>query len=56
VCGDTLISACVGPASSSARSRPTQANGASWSVAALFAEDIAALVFPVCVWSTIAHH
>jgi uncharacterized membrane protein len=28
--------------------------GASWSVAALFAEDIAALVFLVWVWSTIA--
>src|SRR6185503_11878259 len=30
------------------------AGGASWSVAALFAEDIAALVFLVWVWSTIA--
>jgi uncharacterized membrane protein len=28
--------------------------GASWSVAALFAEDVAALVFLVWVWSTIA--
>ena len=28
--------------------------GASWSVAALFAEDVAALVFLVSVWSTIA--
>jgi len=28
--------------------------GASWSVAALFAEDVAALVFLIWVWSTIA--
>jgi hypothetical protein len=28
--------------------------GASWSVAALFAEDVAALVFLVWFWSTIA--
>ena len=44
----------VGAAGGAVAAGVAVAAGTSWSVAALFAEDIAALVFLVWVWSTIA--
>ncbi len=44
----------VGAAGGAVAAGVAVAAGTSWSVAALFAEDVAALVFLVWVWSTIA--
>jgi uncharacterized membrane protein len=44
----------VGAAGGAVAAGVAVAGGTSWSVAALFAEDVAALVFLVWVWSTIA--
>ena len=44
----------VGAAGGAVAAALAVSRGASWSVAALFAEDVAALVFLVWVWSTIA--
>jgi uncharacterized membrane protein len=44
----------VGAAGGAVAAALAVTRGASWSVAALFAEDVAALVFLVWVWSTIA--
>jgi uncharacterized membrane protein len=44
----------VGAAGGAVAAALAAVGGASWSVAALFAEDVAALVFLVWVWSTIA--
>ena len=44
----------VGAAGGAVAAALAVVGGASWSVAALFAEDVAALVFVVWVWSTIA--
>jgi uncharacterized membrane protein len=44
----------VGAAGGAVAAALAVVGGASWSVAALFAEDVAALVFLVWVWSTIA--
>ena len=46
--------AMVGAAGGAVAAALAVTRGASWSVAALFAEDVAALVFLVWVWSTIA--
>ncbi len=44
----------IGAAGGAVAAAVAVVGGASWSVAALFAEDVAALVFLVWVWSTIA--
>ncbi|MCU1502176.1 MAG: hypothetical protein JWM12_1530 [Ilumatobacteraceae bacterium] len=52
--GLAALRVMVGAAGGAVAAAVAVAVGASWSVATLFAEDVAALVFLVWVWSTIA--